>query len=216
MTEKTILCYGDSNTWGYIPQTGERYDGNIRWTRRLADALGNGYYVVEEGLNGRTTAFDDPIEPHRNGHRSLEGCLLSHKPIDLFIVMLGTNDTKHFLRLTPLRIAKGIDAIVKGAGSGEYGRGGEPPKILVISPIHIEPSGFNDHIRQYFDDESAAKSRALAYEYELVAQQYGCSYMDASKHAKASLRDGIHMEPEDHLSLSEAVADRVRKLLGSG
>ena len=214
MTEKTMLCYGDSNTWGYMPQSGDRYDSGTRWPRRMAAILGNGYHVLEEGLNGRTTAFDDPVEPHRNGRKSLEGCLLSHHPLDLFVVMLGTNDTKHFLHLTPYMIAKGLESIVEEAGRTKYGHGGLPPKILVVSPICVMSEGFNDHIREYFDEASEAKSRALAGAYRQVAEQYGCAFLDASEHAKTSMRDGIHMEPEAHMSLAAAVAEKVRELLG--
>lgn len=207
--EKTILCYGDSNTWGYVPQTGDRYDGNTRWPRRMADKLGHEYYVVEAGLNGRTTAFDDPIESNRNGRKSLEVCLLSHSPIDLFIVMLGTNDTKSFLHLTPYMIAKGLESIVAEAGRAQYGRGGQPPKILVVSPIHISAAGLNEHMREYFDQASEIKARALAGVYRQLAQQYGCAFMDAAQYASPSLIDGIHMEPEGHSMLGDAAARAV-------
>ena len=213
MTEKTILCYGDSNTWGYVPQEGGRYGGDTRWPRRMADVLGNGYYVVEEGLNGRTTAFDDPIEPYRNGRKSLEVCLLTHNPVDLFVVMLGTNDTKGFLHLTPYMIGKGLESILEEAGRAKYGRSGQPPRILVISPISISAKGLNAQMREYFNEASETKAQALADIYRQVAQQYGCAFFDASQFAKPSMRDGIHMEPEDHLALAEGMAAAVRQAL---
>ncbi len=211
--EKTILCYGDSNTWGYGPKDGDRYDGNTRWARRMAGILGDGYYVVEEGLNGRTTAFDDPIEPYRNGRKSLEVCLMTHSPVDLFVMMLGTNDTKSFLHLTPYMIGKGLESVVEEAGRAKYGHGGQPPKILVVSPIHISAKGLNDQMQEYFDEASEKKAQALAEIYRKVAQQYGCAFMDAAQYAKPSMRDGIHMEPEDHLALASAAAEAVRQIL---
>jgi lysophospholipase L1-like esterase len=91
---KTILCYGDSNTWGYIPGTGERYASHVRWPGVLQNALGNGYVIIEEGLCGRTTVWDDPIEEYRSGKEYLIPCLKSHAPLDLVVLMLGSNDLK--------------------------------------------------------------------------------------------------------------------------
>jgi len=180
----------------------------------MADILGGGYLVVEEGLNGRTTAFDDPIEPFRNGRKALDVCLLTHSPIDLFVVMLGTNDTKRFLHLTPFMIAKGLESIVAEAGRTQYGPGGQPPKILVVSPIAISIQGFDEATREYFDETSAEKASALGARYGLVAKQYGCGYMDAAQFAHPSMKDGIHMEPEQHADLAVAMAAAVRAMIG--
>jgi lysophospholipase L1-like esterase len=211
---KTVVCFGDSNTWGYNPANGERFDADVRWPRRLTDILGGGYDVMEEGLNGRTTAFDDPVEPFRNGRKALDVCLLTHSPIDAFVVMLGTNDTKRFLRLTPFMIAKGLESIVMEAGRAPYGRAGQPPKILVISPIAIAPQAFSDMMREYFDEASAQTASALGARYRQVAEQYGCGFMDASSSARPSGSDGIHMEPEGHAALAAAVAKAVRRMIG--
>ena len=97
-----ILCYGDSNTWGYNPSTKERYDRYERWTGILQFTLGDEYHVIEEGLNGRTTVWDEPIEgEYKNGKTYLVSCLESHKPLDLVIIMLGTNDLKKRFSVTP-------------------------------------------------------------------------------------------------------------------
>ena len=93
---KNVLCYGDSNTYGYIPETGLRYPKNVRWTGVLQNLLGKNFNVIEEGCNGRTTIFDDPIEGWKNGRDYLKPCLNSHKPIDIIIMMLGSNDLKDF------------------------------------------------------------------------------------------------------------------------
>ncbi len=95
-TIKTILCYGDSNTWGYIPATAGRYPPDVRWPGVMRKLLGEKYNVIEEGLNGRTTVWEDPYKPGRNGLELLIPILDSHNPIDLVVVMLGTNDLKHF------------------------------------------------------------------------------------------------------------------------
>ncbi|MEM5770986.1 MAG: SGNH/GDSL hydrolase family protein [Bacillota bacterium] len=212
--EKTVLCFGDSNTWGYNPVNGGRYARDVRWTGRMAGLLGSGYHVVEEGLNGRTTAFDDPIEPFRNGRKALDVCLLSHSPIDLFIVMLGTNDTKKFHHLTPFMITKGLESIVAEAGQASYGRDGYSPKVLVVSPIAISPQSFDDGMREYFDESSAEKAAALSIRYSQAAEQYGCGFLDAAKYARPSARDGIHMEPEQHAALAAAFAESVKVITG--
>ncbi|NLT98398.1 MAG: SGNH/GDSL hydrolase family protein [Christensenellaceae bacterium] len=211
--QKTVLCYGDSNTWGYNPVDGGRFPRDVRWPGVLAQKLGSGYYVIEEGLNGRTTAFDDPIEPFRNGRKALDVCLLTHSPIDLFVVMLGTNDTKPFHGLTPFMIAKGLEFIVMEAGKAEYGPAGQPPKILVVSPIAVEVAGLDDNMRNYFDETSAKKAAELPARYREVAKQYGCGFLDASQYAKPSV-DGIHLGPEGHAALADAVAEAVKTMLG--
>jgi len=211
--QKTVLCYGDSNTWGYNPVDGGRFPRDVRWPGVLAQKLGSGYYVIEEGLNGRTTAFDDPIEPFRNGRKALDVCLLTHSPIDLFVVMLGTNDTKPFHGVTPFMSAKGLEFIVMEAGKAEYGRAGQPPKILVISPIAVDAARLNGDMRNYFDETSAKKAAELAARFREVAKQYGCGFLDASQYAKPSV-DGIHLCPEGHAALAAAVADAVRTMLG--
>ena len=211
--EKTILCYGDSNTWGYVPDTGERFDELTRWPRRLASQLGQGYYVVEAGLNGRTTAFDDPIEAGRNGLMALNTYLSTHCPIDLIIVMLGTNDTKKFLNLPPYMISRGLESIIMQARQAQYGRNGQLPKLLIVSPVSIGVSGLNDHISEYFDATSAEKANQLKNWYSQLAEQYGCGFLDAAAVAKPSLEDGIHLEAEGHALLAETLAQKIRALL---
>ena len=110
---KTILCYGDSNTYGYDPSCGLRYPENIRWTGRLAKILGSEYKIVEEGCNGRTTIFDDPIEGWKNGRDYLRPCLNSHKPVDIVIMMLGSNDMKEMFHASAEDIAYGAETLVK-------------------------------------------------------------------------------------------------------
>ena len=114
MTEMiTVLCYGDSNTYGYNPSNGFRYPPDVRWTGRLQRLLGEGYHVVEEGCNGRTTVYDDPLEGWKNGIDYLKPCLNSHKPVDIVILMLGSNDLKEVFHASPEDIANGAAELVK-------------------------------------------------------------------------------------------------------
>jgi lysophospholipase L1-like esterase len=132
---KTILCYGDSNTWGYNPATGERFSRDERWPGVLRQELGEGYEIIEEGLCGRTTVWDDPIEGYKSGKEYLIPCLETHKPIDLVVIMLGTNDLKRRFSLSALDIANGagvlVDIVLKSSAGPDEGA----PKVLVLTSI---------------------------------------------------------------------------------
>ena len=113
MKQKTILCFGDSNTWGFPPDCGARYDRKTRWPGVLQDALGDACYVIEEGLPGRNTVWDDPVEGGKNGLKQLVPIIHSHMPLDLVIIMLGTNDFKNRFSVSPLDISWSIGRLVK-------------------------------------------------------------------------------------------------------
>ena len=131
-----ILCFGDSNTFGTNPKGG-RHAWNTRWPGRLQVLLGPEYYVIEEGMGGRTTVWDDPLEPGRCGIQALPIALQSHKPLDLVILALGTNDCKVHLNATPKIIAKGMENLCNLVQHFDYGPGYKVPQILVVSPVHI-------------------------------------------------------------------------------
>ena len=131
---KVVLCYGDSNTWGSDPATSERFAWDQRWTGVLRQSLGSGYYVVEEGLNGRTTVWDDPIEGYKSGKEYLIPCLETHRPIDLVVLMLGTNDLKQRFSLPTSDIAAGIETLVKIIQQNGVSPDGTAPKILLMAP----------------------------------------------------------------------------------
>jgi lysophospholipase L1-like esterase len=139
---KSIVCFGDSNTWGYIPATGKRYPKEIRWTNILQQELGNEYEIIEEGLNGRTTVWDDPIDAdydaNRNGKAYLGACIKSHFPLDLIIIMLGTNDLKVRYSVTAEDIAKSAGRLAKMVNESDCGIDGKPPKVLLVSPVSCQ------------------------------------------------------------------------------
>ena len=134
---KTVLCYGDSNTYGYDPRTGFRYPSSVRWTCRLAALLGDDYHVVEEGCNGRTTVFDDPIEGWKNGLGYLKPCLNSHKPVDIVVMMLGSNDLKETFHASPEQIAEGAGVLVETIQTFTREKQGFEPKIVLVCPPEI-------------------------------------------------------------------------------
>ena len=136
---KTIVCYGDSNTYGYNPENGFRYEYEERWTTILQKELKDSAIVIPEGLNGRTTSFEDELRPGRNGATYLDPCLHSHGPIDLVVLMLGTNDLKIRFQATPTDIGKGIDRLIKMIKSitPQKRQDGRSAKILLMAPPHL-------------------------------------------------------------------------------
>lgn len=131
-----ILCFGDSNTFGSNP-SGGRWSRDQRWTGILQEILGEQYYVIEEGCGGRTTVQDDALELDKNGRKHLPVALRSHRPLDLVILMLGTNDMKQRFNLLPVDIAYGAAELGKLVEHYDYGPGYPIPKVLMVSPIHL-------------------------------------------------------------------------------
>lgn len=203
-----ILCFGDSNTFGTNPKGG-RHSLNTRWPGRLKSLLGSEYYVIEEGMGGRTTVWDDPLEPGRCGIQALPMCLQSHKPLDLVILSLGTNDCKAHFNASPRVIARGMENLCRAVQRFDYGDGYKIPKILVVSPIHIgEDAEHCPYIS--FDATSPAKSRLLAPLYKEAAKTCGCLFYDASAVAGPSSLDQLHMDAKSHGALAEGIAGIVK------
>ena len=193
---KTILCYGDSNTHGYNCHTGLRFSEEERWPCLLQKHLGDGYRVIEEGLEGRTTVFDDPLFEGLNGFSYLYPCLMTHKTIDLLIIMLGTNDVKERFGVNPGNIAKGMDRLVQKAMDTKIAFRNERPNILILVPPPIEQGYELTHVAQEMGRGCAEKTKALAAEYKVVAKMKGCHFLDAG------VLPGVDMYPEDHMHLS--------------
>mgnify|MGYP001103855940 CR=1 FL=1 len=206
---RTVLCYGDSNTWGWNPDDKSRYKMEERWPGVLRMELGSSYYIIEEALNGRTTVWEDPIMGYKSGKEYLTPCLESHKPIDLVIMMLGTNDLKKRFNLSPLDIAKGVETLVKMIKKSDCGLNGGEPKILLICPPQV--GKLNYDFSQIFEG-SEEKSKKLGPHYKVIAEFYGCYFLDASKIIISSDIDGIHIEKGEHKKLGKAVADIVKEI----
>ncbi len=207
---KTILCFGDSNTWGFDPATGRRFDRAARWTGVLRRELGDGYEVVEEGLNGRTTVREDPVEGDKNGRRHFLPILESHMPLDLVVIMLGTNDLKHRFGLSAWDIASSVGVLAELAlGFRSKHAPGSPKVMLMAPPPLARLTGFADLL-----EGGTEKSRQLGRHYRRVAGECGCEFLDAGEVIVSSDRDGIHFEAEEHAKLGRAVAGKVREILG--
>jgi len=206
---KTILCYGDSNTWGFNPVTQDRYPITERWTGVLAQELVAGFRVIEEGLNGRTPLWDDPIEEWRNGKTYLLPCLWSHKPLDLVTIMLGTNDLKERFSVSAYDIAASAGVIVDLTLRSGAGPNGGAPQVLLMAPPVV--AKLTDYAEMFQDAQ--AKSRKFAEHYQRVARKYSRHFLDTAQIILSSDLDGIHFEADQHRKLGLAVAARVQEIL---
>lgn len=208
--KKRILCFGDSNTWGYDGSRGERFDDTVRWTGRLQQLLGDEYTVIEEGHNGRTTVWDDPIENRLSGLTYLWPCMDSQSPIDLIIFMLGSNDTKIYFNCTAKSIARGAGRLVDLAQKSCFGRDGKAPEVLLTAPILIRS---NPVFGDVFGKQAADKSAEFSLAFKAVAAEYGCHFLDASKIAEPGDADGIHLDEQGHAALAEAFYKKIKEIL---
>jgi lysophospholipase L1-like esterase len=206
---KAILCYGDSNTWGWNPVTQERYARDERWPGMLRQELGEGHLVIEEGLNGRTTVWDDPIEGYKNGKEYLTPCLESHKPIDLVAILLGTNDLKIRFSVSAYDIANSAGVLVDIVQRSMAGPNGGAPKVLLMAP---PPLGRLTEYAEMFD-AAKSKSRKFSEHFQRVAKEYGCALLDTANIIVSSDIDGVHLEVDEHRKLGQAVAAVIRNML---
>jgi lysophospholipase L1-like esterase len=182
---------------------------DVRWPCVLRDQLGNGYWLIEEGLNGRTTVWDDPIEGYKNGKTYLIPCLESHRPIDLIVLMLGTNDMKMRFSVSAYDIGKSIGALLDIIQKSNAGPNEDAPRVLLLSPPHF---GKLTEKAEMFAG-APEKARRLAEYYAAMAEEYSCHFMDTAELITASDLDGIHLEASEHLKLGKAVTERVRQIL---
>jgi lysophospholipase L1-like esterase len=188
---RTVVCFGDSNTWGYVPgSAAERYPRDVRWPGRLATALADVWEVIAEGLNGRTAAVESPVEEGRNGVAYLLPCLRSHKPLDAVVVYLGTNDV-NFLRED--LVARSVGRLVRVARGSETGPGGGAPAVLVVCP-----PPFDGH--------------RLGPFYAEVCSELGCGLVDLDGVASYTALDPEHLDAAGHAAVAAAVESWLRNL----
>lgn len=209
---KYILCYGDSNTWGCTPEVFERYDFNVRWPGVMQNLLGNKYHIYENALNGRTTVFEDYIEEGRCGKIGLPVVLEANAPLDLVIIMLGTNDVKLRFKMDAWDIGWGIDLLIQYVKKAGCGRDGGIPKILIASPVILGTCWAQTILGTVFDNSCTEKSKELANIYSTICQRNECDFLDASLYASVS-KDCVHLEPEEHKKLGEAFTEKVIEIL---
>ncbi|MGN0613334.1 MAG: GDSL-type esterase/lipase family protein [Porcipelethomonas sp.] len=199
---KTILAFGDSNTFGLHPGDHSRFDIETRWTGILGKMISPyGFRVVEEGLCGRTTIFNDTDRKGRSGIDILPVLLESHQPLDYVIIMLGTNDCKTAFHASAEDITNGMRQIISEV------RLKSPAKILLISPIHLGEHAAN--VIQAFDSRSLSVSKQLKEKYSELAEEENCLFLAASDYASPSESDCEHMEASGHKALAEAIFNKL-------
>lgn len=209
---RSVLCYGDSNTYGQTTADtpDDRYGPTVRWPGVLRGLLGPGWLVVEEGLSGRTTVSDDPIEgAEKNGRTYLKPCIQSHKPLDLVILMLGTNDLKIRFQKTASEIAMGIGALAQDVKGLRAGIDQKVPEIMIVSPPPIL-----DDLRGWESvfEGGHAKSLRLADEYARIADMVEVHFFDAGSVVQSSPVDGFHLDVAGHRRLGEAMAEAIEAI----
>ena len=210
---KTVLCYGDSLTWGYNAEGPSRHPLQDRWPSVLQAELGEGVYVVAEGLNGRTTAFDDHLAgADRNGARLLPTILTSHAPLDLVIIMLGANDMKPWIHGNALAAKQGVQRLIDIVRGHDYPLDEPAPQILVVAPPAVTRTE-NAEFQEMFAGGDTASKR-LAPLYAALAGETGCGFFDAGSVAQTTPLDGVHMDAENTRKVGKALAPVVRRMLG--
>jgi lysophospholipase L1-like esterase len=208
---RTIVCFGDSNTHGVDPVTLERFPRDVRWTGLLARELDGVAAVVEEGLNGRTTVWDDPFTEFRNAKPYLLPCLRSHAPVDLLVLMLGTNDLKSVFGRSAVEITAGAGALVDIALASATGVNDGRPAVLLVAPPRLGPA--TDRSELWGFGEARTKSEQLSRLYRNMADLKGTAFLDAAALVGGDPADGVHLSAADHAVLATAIAAAARDLL---
>lgn len=204
MSERVVLCYGDSNTYGSIPGGGGRHPRDVRWPGVLAARLGDRRHVIEEGLPGRTTVFDDPLVPYRNGRDYLVPCLRSHAPLDLVVLFLGTNDLKARFGATAVDIALGVGALAELALA-------EGAQVLVLGLPRLGRLGEN--AEEFAGAEE--KAARLPQHLRTITAELGVELLELHERVAFSDVDGFHLDADGHRGIGEAVAESSFRLIGS-
>lgn len=203
---KRILCFGDSNTWGHNPVDCSRLERP--WPKVLKELLPD-CAVIEDGVCGRTTVFDDPTAPGKNGITAFREIISNNERAELAVIMLGTNDTLNFYECDAKGSAEAVGVFVR-----EWKNAFKDSDVLVISPIEIKDNALIHPIfKDLYNSGSIEKSKEFAKYYSEMAAEEGAYFMDAAKIAEASDIDGIHMEPAEHEKLAAAVYEKVKKII---
>jgi lysophospholipase L1-like esterase len=204
---RVVLCYGDSNTWGFDPRTQRRFPRHVRWPGRLQAELGAGWYVVEEGLNGRTTTLDGPLLPGRNGLDYLGPCLESHAPLDAVVIYLGTSDLADRYAMTATDIARAAGRLASVVAESAAGVNGGAPLPILVSP---PPPGETEWNEGWAG--AATKSAVLPDRFATVAAGLGVDLVDLGTVTRYSPLDGIHLDAEGHAATAALVEQTLRRL----
>ncbi len=201
---KQIICYGDSNTFGFNPQDGSRYDANTRWTGILAKILGDKFNVIEEGFNNRTGFFVNPEGYLQSGQKYLPECLEKNKCFEIFIIALGTNDLQKFFKMDADIVKKGLENLIKIVRSFN-----SEARLILIPPVVLNENILKGNFSHQFDEKSIYASVWVQAIYKTVADKNDCEFMDLNKYVEPSVVDGLHFDKESHKLIAKLLAERV-------
>ena len=208
--KRRILCFGDSLTWGYDPVTCERFDEETRWPCVLQSLLGDEFAVVEEGQNGRTIATDDPTKGFKSGLDYVIPCIESHKPLEMMIIMLGTNDIKTKYCYTAGDIADEMKLFLERVLSYNHFRLGDKMKVLLVSPPLIGEGMAESRFYDKFHDDFAREvSMELGEQFGKLAEAYGVLFFDSADVVVASKEDSLHLDAENQRKLGRAIFENI-------
>ncbi|WP_404456611.1 GDSL-type esterase/lipase family protein [Oceanobacillus kapialis] len=211
--KKRIVCFGDSNTWGLNAEDLSRFSEEVRWPCLFQSWLGEDFQVVEEGLVGRTSVMDDPLFEGLNGLNYIVPCLKSHAPLELVIIMLGTNDTKERFGLTAHNIAQGIVRLAQKAKSIENGRGGISHKVLIVAPTLIGPKYFDTNIKFSMGENCDLKSKELPGHLKHLLMDTDIEFLDASESVSVNEIDYMHLDERGHRQMAEIILKKVKEVI---
>ncbi len=216
---KNVLIYGDSNTWGYditryVPEADifQRMTETERWPGIVRSLLGPEYNIIEDALNARTVALDDPYNPGRNGWKGLKTSLDVNAPLDLVVIQLGCNELKEFFNLSAGMIAFGVEKLVKECATSYWGY--PAPKVLLIAPAPTHPDIGILRSGVRFGPNAYKKSLEFGKYYRQVAERRGCGFIDCAElNFEINTLDGLHYSKADHAKLAPVVAAKIREML---
>ena len=210
---KNILCFGDSNTWGYDPETQTRFSKNIRWTGVLQQLLGTNFNVIEEGLNGRTTNVNEKEEhdlgysrAYRSAMDLLSILIETNSPLDLIVVMLGTNDLKTNFNQSADMIAKNMRLVCESIISNDYFQN---KSIILVAPTHINENSPN-LLDSFVGTTSASKS--FSNSYKKISDDLGLFFLDASESVITNEIDGLHWDANQHNDFAKVVCQKIKSV----
>ena len=211
---KFVLCYGDSNTFGYNPEAnGKRYQRDKCWPYILSDKLGQDFYVISEGLSGRTVTCDyTRKDGWMHGQAYLKSAILSQNPLDYVIIMLGTNDCANRINLSVENIQLGLEDCILTVRETSMDTQGYIPKIIIVVPLaflsEYDGTIFVDEIK----DEAFEKTHALSSAYKEIADKYECGFVDATTDIEVSRIDCVHMTLKGHEELASKIYEEIIRI----
>lgn len=195
---KKILCFGDSNTYGYIPNNGARYDKNTRWTGVLSLLSHGKFEIIENGCNNRTAFAANPAGKIFTGYEILPELLTDD--FDAVVLAIGINDTQFLYNLSSIEIASGVEKLINIVKVKS-----PQAKILLVAPSILTDDVLNGNFACLFDRTSIEKSRQLPLLYKKIAEKQNIKFLDLNSVAKTSSLDGLHYAPEQHLKIAQAI-----------